>query len=167
MEHSIFDIVSLAVSAASAIATAILAIIVFRWTRKSERSEVTRSVQADWRDYNLAVLSDKDLQDLEAENHLVGGLSNTEVKKMCIYFIKLNVPYNMWIASNSDLIDDTRVDAEIENQATLLRKDQDFIERNVFPRGYDEAFCDLVRTKWRELARDGTKSSATEDKSTD
>lgn len=143
---------SLLVSTVGAVATAILAVVVFRFTRKSEKNEITRSVQSDWRDYNLAILADKDLQKIEAGNHLFDDLTIAEVKKMSIYFIKLNVPYNMWIASNNDLLDIKDADREIANQSELLFKDRLFIEKHIFPRGYDDAFCELFRIKWKALA---------------
>ncbi len=149
MQQSIIDWISLGINALGAGATLALAILVFNWTRKSERNSVTRSAQSDWRDYNLAVLADEELQRLEAENHLHDGLTSLEVKKMCIYFIKLNVPYNMWIAQKSDLITNADVDREISNQAALLFDDRDFIKKHIFPRGYDDAFCDLFHAKWK------------------
>lgn len=146
---ALIDWLSLLVSTIGALATAILAVVVFRFTRKSEKNEITRSVQSDWRDYNLAILADADLQNIEADNHLFDGISTIEVKKMSIYFIKLNVPYNMWIASKNDLLEMKDVDREITNQSDLLFKDRAFVEKHIFPRGYDDAFCELFRHKWK------------------
>ncbi|CUH64324.1 hypothetical protein TG4357_01212 [Thalassovita gelatinovora] len=147
----IFDWISLLVNATGAGATAILAWLVYHWTKNSERNEVTRTIQNDWRDYNLAVLADQDLQDLEASNHIFDGLTPPEVKKMCIYFIKINVPYNMWIASKNKLLTQTDVDREIENQSKLLFSDRAFIRKHVFPRGYDSDFSDLFNARWAQM----------------
>lgn len=148
----IFDWISLGVNVFAASATAILAWFVYRWTKNPERSEVTRTTQADWRDYNLAILADPDLQDLESQNHIHPGLNPKEVKKMCIYFIKINVPYNMWIASKHALLTPADVSREVDNQSRLLFGDRDFVIRHVFPRGYDPVFCELFHDRWRKMA---------------
>lgn len=147
----LIDWLNLLVSLIGASATVVLTYVIFHWTRKAEKNEITRGIQSDWRDYNLAVLADQDLQTIEAGNHLIDGLSTFEVKKMCIYFIKLNVPCNMWIAAQNHLLDMADVDRELDNQAELMHGDIEFIETHIFPRGYDDAFCSLLRKRWNAM----------------
>ncbi|SMR82246.1 hypothetical protein SAMN04488030_2592 [Aliiroseovarius halocynthiae] len=149
----LIDWLTLLVGLVSAMATVVLTYVIFHWTQKAEKNEITRGIQNDWRDYNLAVLGDQDLQTIEAGNHLFEGLSSFEVKKMCIYFIKLNVPYNMWIAAQNHFLDMADVDRELDNQAALMHRDQEFIETHIFPRGYDDAFCALLRKRWIAIDR--------------
>ncbi|UWQ18532.1 hypothetical protein [Jannaschia sp. M317] len=148
----LLDWLTLLVGAVGATATASLAYLVDSWTKSALKNEVTRSGQTDWRNYNLAVMADEDLQDLERQNHLIGGLSHPEIKKMCISFIKIYVPYNMWIAQRNDLFDAADVDREIANQARLLFRDRTLFRRHVFLRGYDPAFCKLFQDRWDRMA---------------
>lgn len=148
----LLDWLTLLVGAVGATATASLAYLVYSWTKSALKNEVTRSGQAEWRNYNLAVMADEDLQDLERQTHLIGGLSRPEIKKMCISFIKINLPHNMWIAQRNDLFDAADVDREIANQARLLFRDRTLFRRHVFPRGYDPAFCKLFQDRWDRMA---------------
>lgn len=137
------------------ISAAVIAYLVYQWSRRSHFINAIKEQNNEWQTVNCLVISNDDLLSLERANHPFGDISLQETKKMYFYFLVLNSDYNSWIIMKNRMSDRNLAYARLNNHANMLFNDRHFIERHVFPRGYDEGFCWELRKRWREIEDSG------------
>ena len=115
-----------------------------------------RKQNDDLRAYNLLVLENDFLQDMETNNHRWGKLEKHDVKKMYSYFILFNVSYNLYDAYSNNSIDEDVYKAQLDNTANTTYRERDFILQHVFPRGYKKSFCGEIESRWKNISESGT-----------
>jgi len=135
----------------ASVATVFIALWVFLWTQRSEKNNQRRHSNNEMQTFNLAVLQDDNLLQIEADRHPFGEIGLDGARKMYQHFLWLNITDNIRKASKNGLLDKAVAEARFANQALLTYPDRDFLEKHVFPRGYETDFIEAFRKRWNVI----------------
>lgn len=138
-------------SIVASVATVFVALWVFLWTRRNEANNQLRHGNNEMQSYNLTVLGDDRLLEMEAENHPFGEIELEDARKMYRYFLWMNVADNIRRASKAGLLDKNYAEARFTNQARIAFPDREFLEAHVFPRGYEPDLIEAFRKRWSKM----------------
>lgn len=133
----------------ASVATVLIAFWVFLWTKRSERNNQRRQSNNEMQTYNLAVLQDDKLLQMEADNHPYGDIGLEDARKMYQYFLWINVADSLRKAAENGLLDENVAEARFKNQARIAYPDRAFLETHVFPRGYEPDLIEAFRKHWK------------------
>lgn len=133
------------------VAAATIALQVYFWTRRSEKNNQRRHSNNEMQTYNLTVLQDDKLLQMEADNHPYGEIGVEDARKMYRYFVWINIADNMRKSAENNLLDRDLAQSRLDNQARIAFPDRDFLETHVFPRGYEADLVEAFRKRWRTI----------------
>lgn len=145
------QIITMILSILSLAVTSGIAWVIHRWTKRAEESAASREVRAIWQSVNAHVITDIDIQDFEINNLLDTQLNRQEIKKVFYYFMQINAGYTAWYAAHKGIITDNHLKEVVDNTASILYKDREFVQTYCLRRGYEAAFVGEIKNKWEEL----------------
>lgn len=146
--HAVSEIVG-------ALATVVIAWLVFSYSRKRESLELTASIQRDWQQVNVAVLSSEELLAIEAKLHPFGALDVAQARSLFRHFLILNVAFSAW-ASRGHFSHDALAQSTVRDAINIVYKDREFVRNHVLPRGYPAEFAKIIEDGWAEIERTGS-----------
>ncbi|CAN7149055.1 hypothetical protein [Devosia sp. LjRoot3] len=137
-----------------AIATVVLAYVVYAYTKKREAFEATSQVQTEWQHANELALTNPEILSIEIAGHPHGELSEADARKMYWYFVKMNIAFNSWVGRLA-YIDQATAQSTIDTVINSTFRDRDFIRTHVLPRGYSKTFAREIEAGWTKIDRSG------------
>ena len=120
-------------------------------SRSHRNDEGTKGYNASWQVFNQSFLNDPDLIEIECELHPFGKLTHTEMKRVYFWFLRFNVTYSAYRSTHRKFMSTKLAQSSLANEANLSYRDQDFIKKHVFVRGYDKGYTDSIIDLWEQI----------------